>query len=108
MVKRAGLRPRTASSLRKYGLTVEDWRTMLAQQGGTCVICGKGGKTKHLSIDHDHMIEKAYGEMVVRGMLCARCNSGLGRFEWSDDVLRKLMSYVEAILEMREHYLTRP
>lgn len=69
---------------------------MLEKGGGRCWICGKGGLTKHLSIDHDHTLEKL-GVMVARGLLCQRCNRALGAFEWSDEVLQKAVEYMKRI-----------
>ena len=99
--KKAPLKARTASTLKRYGLTVAEWQEILDAQGGKCFICRKGGVVKHLSIDHDHAIERELGEVWVRGLLCARCNSGLGRFEWSNEVLERLVAYVETILAKR-------
>ncbi|MDQ1396542.1 MAG: hypothetical protein QOG64_1801 [Acidimicrobiaceae bacterium] len=61
---------------RKFGLTLEQYDEMLAAQLGGCAICGdppEAGKALH--IDHDHDT----GE--VRGLLCVRCNNGLGQFK---------------------------
>ena len=55
-----------------YGITLEDYERMSAEQGGACLICDE--KTK-LHIDHCH----ATG--VVRGLLCSICNRALGHFE---------------------------
>lgn len=57
----------------RYGLTLEDYECMLADQGGACAICGAPPKRNRLHVDHDHKTG------VVRGLLCARCNSSL---EW--------------------------
>jgi hypothetical protein len=62
---------------------------LLAQQGGVCAICGdppEGGKAFH--IDHHHVT----GE--IRGLLCVRCNNGLGQFKEDPDVLKKAATYV--------------
>lgn len=47
---------------------------VLASQDGGCAICGAKPKTRRLNIDHCH----ATGQ--VRGLLCPRCNRGLGWF----------------------------
>ena len=57
-----------------YGITIEDYDAILQAQGGKCAIC-KGGTSKNFfAVDHNHKNGK------VRGLLCARCNTGLARF----------------------------
>lgn len=106
MVKRKALKPRTTSSLAKYELTVPQWREMLEAQDGVCMICRRGGKIRHLSVDHDHKLMREAGKMVVRGLLCSRCNSALGRWEWDDDVLLRAIQYMQKIIETRQLFLT--
>lgn len=63
---------------RKYGLTLGDYGRMLAEQGGTCAICGAGPDSERnhrftsLAVDHDHETGQ------VRGLLCSMCNRGIG------------------------------
>lgn len=72
---------------KKYGIKHTDYERMLEEQGGVCAICGTddpgghGGRrgTKFFHIDHCHTTG------AVRGLLCQRCNNGLGCF--SDDVV---------------------
>jgi hypothetical protein len=64
---RAGVRRMRLVSA--YGLTPEQYETMLARQGGVCAICGHPPKTRRLAVDHDHGESKR-----VRGLLCFRCN----------------------------------
>ena len=51
-----------------FGLTPEDYATLLARQGGVCAICVQRPVSKRLAVDHDHNT----GE--IRGLLCSRCN----------------------------------
>lgn len=62
--------------LRKYGLTVEMYEAMLAEQGGRCAICDatSAGRSGAWCIDHCHETNE------VRGLLCVKCNAGLGSF----------------------------
>lgn len=76
---------------RQYGLASEQVEAMFASQNGKCAICSaalvrrrKGG----MAIDHCH----ATG--VVRGLLCHRCNTGLGLFRDNPDALRRAAEYV--------------
>lgn len=60
----------------RYGITIEDYERMLAEQNNQCAICGVApppGRRFHT--DHNH----ATG--VVRGLLCQRCNIGLWALE---------------------------
>jgi len=78
---------------KQYGITEEDYQNRLQQQDGRCALCLKlPSKRVRLSVDHDHATGR------VRGLLCARCNRGLGRFEWNTGVLRRLLAYVAGII----------
>jgi hypothetical protein len=66
------------SKFKTYGLTPEQYGAMLGQQDGRCAICTQAMAEPH--IDHDHNTGR------VRGLLCAKCNLGLGHFE--DDAAR--------------------
>ena len=56
---------------RRYGLSRADYDALLKRQGGVCAICGKPSE-KTLCVDHCH----ATG--TIRGLLCRKCNLGLG------------------------------
>jgi hypothetical protein len=74
-----------------HGLSVRDQDAMLARQGGLCAICRRPGQ---LQIDHDHRhCPGSTGcRICVRGMICARCNSGLGLIE--DANVPNLLKYL--------------
>lgn len=84
---------------RTYGITLEEYEAMYAAQGCVCAICGKSefrrnysGKRKELLplfVDHCHTTNK------VRGLLCSKCNSGLGMFEDSQENLTRAISYLK-------------
>ena len=77
---------------RTYGLSIEDYNRLFAEQNGCCLICGKhqSNLKYKLAVDHDHKT----GE--VRGLLCKRCNAGLGNFKDSEDMLQKAIMYLGA------------
>ena len=61
----------------RYGITVEEYSKIFEEQEGFCLICKKHQaefKTR-LCVDHCHTTLK------VRGLLCRRCNLGLGQYE---------------------------
>lgn len=81
-----------ASHIRKYGITVNEYNQILEAQNHACAICGSknGGfkKIRSFAIDHDHLTGK------VRGLLCQPCNTGLGLFRDSTEIIGKAMSYL--------------
>ncbi len=81
----------------KYGMTEADFDEMLAGQNGKCAICSVTvvvGDERHshqtACVDHCH----ATG--AVRGILCNRCNKGLGMFEDDLPRFRRVMRYLES------------
>lgn len=65
------------ANLRRFGITPDAYDTMLAAQGGNCRICGNKNsdhRGRRLHVDHDHSTG------AVRGLLCSKCNTGLGLF----------------------------
>lgn len=59
--------------IKTYGITLEEYNALLEAQGGRCAICRRAtGKTRRLSVDHDHSSGR------VRGLTCSVCNKMLG------------------------------
>lgn len=79
----------TQRRVRRYGLSVDALRELEAQHSG-CAICGGDGGQRGLFIDHHH----ASGR--VRGLLCERCNFGLGLFDDAPSKLRVALAYLES------------
>lgn len=78
------------SHLKKtYGITIEDYDRILASQGGVCAICKGGTSKNHFAVDHNHKNGN------IRGLLCARCNSGLARFMDNIRNLRRAVAYMK-------------
>lgn len=86
--------------LKKYGLSIEQYNSILALQNNKCAICGtkehggrgwKEGKGR-FCVDHDH---KFLNENNVRGLLCMSCNRGLGYFRDDIIILKNAIKYLE-------------
>lgn len=77
----------------KYGIEFSDYQKMLEQQGGKCAICGGDGGVGNselfsLFVDHCHATGR------IRGLLCMKCNSGLGYFEDNKMRLESAIKYL--------------
>lgn len=66
-----------------------DRELLLDASGATCGVCGKTVTSETMRPDHEH------GTLRFRGVLCHRCNLGLGYFDDSLESLRKAVSYLE-------------
>ena len=81
---------------KNFGITLDQYTEMLLAQHGVCAICEKpetatrNGKLKALAVDHDHET----GEL--RELLCVECNTGLGKFKDSPDLLLRAAAYLES------------
>ena len=76
-----------AASWFPEGVTIQ---RMHEEQAGRCAICARMlGPGRHTNVDHCHTTGK------VRGLLCHKCNNGLGRFEDSIDSLKAAIQYLE-------------
>jgi hypothetical protein len=78
-------RIRANERLRVYGLTDEAYQALLTSQAGRCAICGNAGT---LHVDHDHKTG------AVRGLLCPRCNMGIGMMDEDLDRLAASIRYL--------------
>lgn len=88
---RSDIKIRDGNLQRNYGITSMEYEQILKRQGGGCIICGSrvGNKrTKFLHIDHDHSTG------CIRGLLCSRCNTGLGLFHENPELLRAALDYL--------------
>lgn len=88
---------------RTYGISESEYQGMLSEQNYVCAICKlpetrivKSTVRKYtnpaaprLAVDHDHITGKN------RGLLCAKCNIGLGHFQDNIDNLESAIAYLK-------------
>lgn len=80
----------------KFGISVEQYDAMLADQGGVCV-CGVAPGTRRFAVDHDRSCcsgNKSCGK-CLRGLLCSNCNTALGLLKESRTTIENLLNYME-------------
>ena len=92
---------------RNYKITIEKYNEMLLSQNMCCAIClqeeksldNRKNKSRDLAVDHCHETGK------VRGLLCWQCNTSLGKFKDSIEILQRAIDYLN---KSRESSLTNP
>jgi len=85
--------------LRKhYSITLKEFEERWKKCGQKCSICdreltlpikSKGQKSSCVVIDHNHKTNK------MRGLLCSKCNKGLGLFNDDYNLLQKALEYIK-------------
>lgn len=73
------------STLSRYSLTQTQHEILIDSHQGRCAICFEPA---NLKIDHCHTT------LAVRGLLCFKCNTGLGLFRDSPKLLNKAAEYL--------------
>jgi Recombination endonuclease VII len=84
--------------LNNYKMTVQEYENVLKLQNYKCAICPKkmSELNKHLAVDHCHKTGK------IRGLLCRKCNSGLGFFKDDPILVEKALKYLCEEQDIRE------
>jgi hypothetical protein len=83
---------RKAQRLKKFGLTLEEFRKMLTQQNDCCAICGYSDMSDRNFfplVDHCHKTGR------VRGLLCLNCNMAIGKMRDDPSLLANAILYLE-------------
>lgn len=79
------------AKFKEFGITKEQYNTLLDEQKGVCAICGLPQLAtieKQLCIDHNH----ATGE--IRGLLCEKCNWGIGLLNDDIRIMQNAIKYI--------------
>jgi len=80
---------------KKYGITLEQYNIMIKNQNNTCCICKDVSRQDvrqdtivALAVDHNHQTG------AIRGLLCSKCNVGLGYLKDSISIISKGIVYL--------------
>lgn len=80
----------------KYGINLYQYEELLKSQNNVCAICKnpetmtkKTGILQNLSVDHCHKTGK------VRGLLCSKCNTGIGYFREDIKIFENAIEYIQ-------------
>lgn len=76
----------------RYGITLSEYEEKVKNQQNKCAICKTEnpsyGHVKRFSVDHCHATGR------VRGLLCTRCNKGIGFFKDDINLLSQAIQYL--------------
>lgn len=93
--------------LNNYGITLEEYKQVSSWWDNKCAICEqietivdkRSNTPRELAVDHDHK------DGTIRGVLCSKCNRGLGMFNDNKELLvkaaRYLKNYEKSVLEVK-------
>ena len=74
--------------LKEYSLTETDYKKIIKKQEYKCAICFQKINEKNTHVDHCHKT------MRVRGLLCSKCNQGIGLLNDDINILKSAIEYL--------------
>lgn len=77
---------------KRYGITYEEYELLCELQNNVCAICKQEQNDKRgtrLAVDHCHETKR------IRGLLCNRCNRGIGMLKENKNVIMSAYNYVK-------------
>lgn len=85
----------------KYGITLDQYKELAAFNDNVCSICcqpetiidPRSKLVRSLAVDHDHKLG------IIRGLLCSKCNRGIGMFDAMPEKLSAAVNYLNAYKE---------
>jgi hypothetical protein len=85
-------------TLKKYGLSLQDWTELYALQDGKCFICER--PMERPCVDHFHIrnwkkMKPEKRRLYVRGLLCVYCNRRLLGRGMSLQRAKRIVLYLE-------------
>jgi len=104
---RRGITPPAPATLKRYGLTSEEWLELLAGQDWMCPICDKTGADVKWNTDHEHVrgwekMKPAEKKAFTRGILCAYCNYRRVHSSISANIAQRIADYIRRYESRRD------
>ena len=75
---------------RKYGISLDHKNSMIQKQNGLCDICNK-----KMEGSNDFCVDHCHNTNEIRGILCRKCNLGIGHLDDSIDLLKSAIKYLK-------------
>jgi len=75
---------------KRYGLSIQQKQELIDKQNSKCAICTNQLKDTHdVCVDHNHTTGQ------IRGILCRKCNLGIGHLQDSQEILKSALKYLK-------------
>jgi len=82
-------------NLRRLGTTPAHYEQLMNEQQGQCAICDRTQPSDRMKdIDRPFALDHNHATGKLRGLLCGRCNKGLGYFGDSIELLTRASDYL--------------
>ena len=100
-------RNRVKEKLKRYGISIDIFNSLLSKQNNKCKICPRvldsHDKIHTPHIDHDHSCCKGPRSCgkCIRGIICHSCNQVLGHCYDDVNILKSASSYLEEYAKTR-------
>lgn len=72
----------------RYGVGINVIHDLLDTQKGCCAICHVDFGSTLYHIDHNH------DTLVIRGLLCSNCNTGIGLLKEDEGIINSALKYI--------------
>lgn len=79
----------------KYGITLEKYDSLLAEQMSKCAICDKSLDANSHKYNERPVVDHNHDTGKVRQLLCHKCNLALGNMNDSSEYAYKLYQYLK-------------
>lgn len=86
---------RLEARVSRYGLTVNQFDDLIQQQDRRCAICNMQFSRLAIVERSALVIDHCHTKGTVRGLLCSKCNTGIGFFNDDPESLRNAIRYLD-------------
>ena len=79
-----------------FGIRESEYEDILVEQNHKCKICGAKGNSDRNGVRYSNLaVDHCHDTGVVRGLLCMKCNIGLGNFQDNVIYLESAINYLK-------------
>lgn len=80
----------------KYGITYHQFLSKINEQDGLCKICSTKLEVEGRNCSQKAVVDHCHSTGKIRGIICHRCNVGLGNFLDNAQLLNKAQEYISS------------